>query len=487
MSTSREDLQDKNFINNEWVPSSGDELIEVIDARTGQAFGKAPASTADDVDRAVRAATEALPAWRALAPAERAAHLRAVADGIEARADELTELIVREVGCTVGLSRHSQVKTPVFSFRTAADVAENFDYKQRLDNSWIVREPVGVVGAITAWNFPLHLVTVKTAFAMAAGNTVVVKPSEVAPLTAVVLSEIVADAGLPPGVFNVVFGTGPVVGEAIVTHPDVNMISFTGSTRAGRRISQLAADQIKKVALELGGKSPTVVLEDAALEDAVRFTMDDVLLNSGQRCDSLTRLLVPRARLAEAEAIAAERAGSVVIGDPMDESTELGPVVSEPQFERVQGLISAAIDEGATLVAGGPGKPELEGDLANGYFVRPTVFSNVTPDMSIAQEEVFGPVLSIQPYDTEEEAIELANNTIYGLHASVWSRDEDRAIEVASQVQAGMVKINDGAFNPLAPYGGYKQSGVGREFGTYGFEEFLEIKTLQTNDNVRAW
>ncbi|MFC5996438.1 aldehyde dehydrogenase family protein [Pseudonocardia hispaniensis] len=478
---------DQNFIGGRWVRSSGSELIDVVDASTGRVIAKGPAGTEADVDAAVAEATAALPSWRALSPGERAVYLRAIADGLEARREELARTITSEVGCPIGLSRTLQCVTPVHSFRTAAAIATSYPFERVLDNSHVVREPMGVVGAITAWNFPLHLVTVKSAFALAAGNTVVVKPSEVAPLTAVILGQIVAEAGLPAGVFNVVFGTGPEVGEAIVRHPDVAMVSFTGSTRAGRRIGELAADQIKKVTLELGGKSPSLVLEDADLEAAVVSTVDDCLINNGQRCDALTRLLVPRRRLAEAEQIAAERASKAVVGNPLDPATQVGPVVSAVQRDRIVALIRSGIDEGAKLVAGGPDAPELDADLATGFFVTPTVFSEVTATMRIAQEEIFGPVLAIQPYDSADEAIELANDTVYGLHAAVWSADESDAMRVAGQIQAGMVRINDGAFNPLAPFGGYKQSGLGREFGEWGFEEFLEVKSMQTSANSRPW
>lgn len=474
----------RNFVNGDWVTTPSQDLIDVFDSNTGKVIGQAPASTAADADLAVAAAKAALPAWRALSPTERGRYLRAIATGLEERREELAQSIAREVGSSLAISRGSHTATPIHSFNTAAEIAEKYEYRQPLDNSWIVREPMGVVGAITAWNFPLHLVTVKAAFAMAAGNTVVVKPSEVAPLTAAILCEIVAKAGLPAGVFNVVFGTGPEVGEAIVNNPDVNMISFTGSTRAGARIGELAAGQIKKVALELGGKSPLVILPSADLEEAVKFGVADCFTNNGQRCDALTRMVVPRNRLGEAEEIAVKAVKAMTVGASTADSTQIGPVVSGLQRERILHYIRIGIEEGATLLTGGIQPPELSTELADGFFIQPTVFSGVEATMTIAQEEIFGPVLAIQAYEDIQEAIAIANNTVYGLHASVWAKDDAEAIDVAAKIEAGMVTINDGVFNPLAPFGGYKQSGLGREFGLFGFEDFLEIKTMQTSKKL---
>jgi aldehyde dehydrogenase (NAD+) len=333
-----------------------------------------------------------------------------------------------------------------------------------------------VVGAITPWNYPLHQVAAKVAPALAAGCTVVLKPSEVAPLNAFVLAEIIHDVGLPAGVFNLVTGTGDVVGEAMSAHPDIDMISFTGSTRAGKRISEVAAGTVKRVTLELGGKSPNVILDDADLEQAVTDGVGKAFLNSGQTCSALTRMLVPRSKLAEVEAIAKAAAETYTPGDPFGESTRLGPLVSEAQRERVRGFIQKGQEEGARLVTGGAEAPE---GLEQGYFVRPTVFSDVTTDMTIAQEEIFGPVLSILPYDDEEEAVRIANDTIYGLAGGVWSGDAERAKAVARRIRTGQVEVNGGSFNPMAPFGGYKQSGKGRELGKFGIEEYLETKSLQ--------
>jgi betaine-aldehyde dehydrogenase len=341
----------------------------------------------------------------------------------------------------------------------------------------VVREPVGVVGAITPWNYPLHQITLKVAPALAAGCTVVLKPSEVAPFNAFILAEAAESVGLPKGVLNVVTGYGADAGEALVKHPGVDMISFTGSTRAGKRISELAAQTVKRVALELGGKSASVILDDADLPAAVKGTVNGCYLNSGQTCTALTRMLVPESKYEEAARLAADAAKSFTVGDPLAETTRLGPLTSKAQLERVRSYIKKGIEEGAELVAGGAEPPE--GVPAGGYYVRPTVFGKVKNDMTIAQEEIFGPVLSIIPYKDEEDAVRIANDTVYGLAGAVWSRDETRAQRVARRIRAGQVDVNGGAFNMNAPFGGFKQSGHGREAGVYGLEEFLEYKSLQ--------
>jgi acyl-CoA reductase-like NAD-dependent aldehyde dehydrogenase len=353
---------------------------------------------------------------------------------------------------------------------------EEVAWEEEVGNSRVLREPVGVLGAITPWNYPLNQIAAKVAPALAAGCTVVLKPSEVTPLNAFLLAEVIEAAGLPAGVFNLVTGTGPVVGEAIAAHPGVDMVSFTGSTRAGRRVSELASATVKPVAMELGGKSPNVILDDADLAKAVPDGVAKCFLNSGQTCSALTRMLVPRQRLAEAEELARATAETFTPGDPFESSTRLGPLVSEVQRERVRGYIGKGVEEGARLITGGAEPPE---GLERGFFVRPTVFSEVEAEMTIGQEEIFGPVLAIQPYEGEDDAVRIANSTDYGLAGGVWAADSERAIAVARRIRTGQIEINGGAFNPLAPFGGYGQSGHGRENGRYGIEELLQVKSLQ--------
>jgi betaine-aldehyde dehydrogenase len=369
-----------------------------------------------------------------------------------------------------------QAGLPAMVMGSFAQILRNFVWEESVGNSTLVREPVGVVGCITPWNYPLHQVVAKVAPALAAGCTVVLKPSEVAPLSAFVFAEIVHEARLPAGVFNLVSGDGPTVGEAIAGHPKIDMVSFTGSTRAGRRVSELAAKTVKRVALELGGKCPNVILDDADLETAVRAGVQNCYLNSGQTCSAHTRMLVPRSRHDEAARIAKEAAEKFQPGPALSGDSRLGPLVSSTQRDRVRDYIKKGLAEGATLVTGGAEQPE---GLPKGYFIRPTVFANVKNEMTIAQDEIFGPVLCIIPYDTEEDAVRIANDTIYGLAGGVWSKDPERAKRVARRIRTGQVDINGGNYNPLAPFGGYKQSGCGREFGTHGFEEYLEVKSLQ--------
>ncbi|HKN38885.1 MAG TPA: aldehyde dehydrogenase family protein [Acidimicrobiia bacterium] len=468
--------RDAIYIDGAWVPSGGTGTIDVHGAATEEVVGRIPDGVAADVDRAVAAARAAFPAWSATAPEERAKHLTRIQEGLAARQAELAELIATEVGMPLKLAAMIQVGLPVAQVGNYAQILREFRFEEEVGNSLVVKEPIVVVGAITPWNYPLNQIVAKVAPALAAGCTVVLKPSEVAPLNAFVLAEVIDDAGLPAGVFNLVSGVGPVVGEAIAAHPDVDMVSFTGSTRARKRVAELAAAIVKRVALELGGKSANVILPDADLEKAVAAGVTNCYLNSGQTCTALTRMLVPRDRLAEAERIAAAKAERYRVGDPLAEGTNLGPLISDAQRDRVRGYIRQGVAEGAKLVTGGAEPPE---GLERGYFVRPTVFSEVTPGMTIAQEEIFGPVLSILPYDTEDEAVEIANGTIYGLAGGVWSGDPTHAEQVARRLRTGQVDINGGMFNPLAPFGGYKQSGVGRENGRLGFEEFLETKSLQ--------
>jgi len=464
------------FIDGAWVPSTGTGTIDVIDSTTEAVLGTVPEGTPEDVDRAVAAAAAAFPAWSSRPVAERTAYLTKVAEGLTAATDPLADLITHEVGMPRILSQIVQVGLPLNSFATAAQVAADFTWEQQVGNSLIVREPIGVVGCITPWNYPLHQIAAKVALALAAGCTVVVKPSEVAPLNAFVLADIVESVGLPPGVFNLVTGYGPVVGEAIAAHRDVDMVSFTGSTRAGRRVTEVAAATVKRVALELGGKSANVLLPGADLAKAVPDGVGKCYFNSGQTCSALTRMLVPRDRLAEVEELARATAESFTPGDPFDPATRLGPLVSATQRDRVRSYIDKGIGEGAKLLTGGADAPD---GLGTGFFVAPTVFSEVTRDMTIAREEIFGPVLVIIPYDTEDEAVEIANDTDYGLAGGVWAEDAEHATAVARRLRTGQVEVNGGGFNPMAPFGGYKQSGNGREFGSFGLEEFLEVKSLQ--------
>ncbi len=468
-------MRDVIYVGGAWADSSDPTTIDVVNPATEEVIDRVPAGTAADVDRAVAEARRALPAWEVTPPAERARYLSAVLDGIKSRAEHLATLIAKDLGAPYQVALKVHVGTPIAVLTGVLEILETYDFDGgRTGNSMIVREPVGVVGAITPWNYPLHQVVAKVAPALAAGCTIVLKPSEVAPLAAYALADIIDEAGLPPGVFNLVSGLGPVVGEAIASHADIDMVSFTGSNRAGKRVAELAAGTVKRVALELGGKSPNVILPDADLALAVKVGVAKAFVNSGQTCNALTRMLVPAASYEEAVTLAAKAAERYTAGDPFADDTRLGPLVSRAQLDRVRGFIDAGVSEGARLVTGG-----TETALGRGYYVPPTVFADVTPSMTIAREEIFGPVLSILPYSSEDEAVEIANDTTYGLAAGVWSADQDHAIAVGRRLKAGQIEINGGRFNPLAPFGGYKQSGNGRELGLYGLEEFLEIKSLQ--------
>jgi aldehyde dehydrogenase (NAD+) len=467
---------EKLYIDGAWVDPAGSGTIDVISASTEEVMGRIPEGTPADVDRAVIAARAAFPAWSQTAKEERGKLLQRLSEGLGSRMVEIATTIAGEVGMPMRLSQMIQAGLPTAVMGSYPQILEDFPFEERVNNSVVVREPVGVVGCITPWNYPLHQIVAKVAPALAAGCTVVLKPSEVAPLNAFILAEIVHEVGLPAGVFNLVSGYGPVVGEAIAAHPDVDMVSFTGSTRAGKRVAELAAQTVKRVALELGGKSANVILDDADLEQAVTAGVNNAFLNSGQTCTAWTRMLVPRDRQEQAARIAAEVADNLTPGDPFGETARLGPLVSDAQRDRVRNYIRKGVDEGARLVTGGEEAPE---GLDKGYYVRPTVFADVRSDMTIAQEEIFGPVLSILPYDDEDDAVRIANDTVYGLAGGVWSGDPERAKAVARRLRTGQVDINGGGFNFMAPFGGYKQSGLGRELGRFGLEEFLETKSLQ--------
>ncbi len=472
---------DKLYIDGAWVASTGSETAEVFDSTDGSVLATIPLGTVEDLDKAAKAARGAFDGWAAKMPEERAKFCSRIAEALGARMDEIATVVTREAGMPKWLSQIVQAGLPINSFSTAASLAESYEYETTVGNSLVVKEPVGVVGCITPWNYPLHQIAAKVAYAMAAGCTVVLKPSEIAPLDAFILAEVVHDVGVPAGVFNLVTGTGPVVGEAISSHPDIDMVSFTGSTRAGQAVAAAASKTLKRVALELGGKSANILLDDlddAGFAAAVADGVGKCYINSGQTCTALTRMLVPRARLADAERIAAETVEGVYQpSDPFADGAMLGPLSSQAQVTRVTDYINKGIEEGAKLVTGGPEKPE--GVNPDGYFVRPTVFSEVTNDMTIAREEIFGPVLSILPYDTEDEAVAIANDSPYGLSGGVQGGDVERAKAVARRIRTGQIEVNQGSFNPNAPFGGYKQSGYGREYGVHGFEEFLELKSMQ--------
>jgi len=467
-------LYDSHYINGAWQKAQSTAVFEVHDASTEEVMATVPQGSAEEATQAVLAARAAFPAWSALSVEERCVYIDKIVAGLKARTDEMATAIAREVGMPIKLAKMIQVGGPVFNWSNTAKVARAYHYEEKVGNSLVVREPIGVVACITPWNFPLNQITLKVAPALAAGCTVVLKPSEIAPVNAMILADIIDAAGLPAGVFNLVNGLGPVVGEVLASHPEVDMVSFTGSTRAGKRVAELAADTVKRVALELGGKSASIVLPDADLEAAVKGSINACLLNSGQTCSAHTRMLVPEDRYEEVKALVKTAIAKFTLGPSLDESTRLGPLVSAAQRDRVIGFIQQGLVEGAELLAGGPEKP----GFAKGYFVQPTVL-RVKPQDTLAREEIFGPVLVVLTYKDEAEAIRIANDSIYGLGGGVWSKDEDHAIHVARQMRTGQVDINGAPFNGNAPFGGYKQSGNGRENGKYGFEEFLEHKAIQ--------
>jgi aldehyde dehydrogenase (NAD+) len=462
------------YIGGEWV--TGYEGIPVENPSTGAVIGYVPAGARGDVDIAVQAARRAFPGWAATTRMERAKYLRQLRDGLSKRAEEIAETITRDVGTPIRISTRIQAALPLTDVGAYIEILEQDEPEERIGNSVILREPAGVVAAITPWNYPLHQIVCKIAPALAAGCTVVVKPSEVAPLSTYQLFDAIHDAGFPPGVVNLISGYGPEAGAALVAHPDVDVVSFTGSHRAGSMVGALASQAIKRVTLELGGKSANVILDDADLTKAVKTGVNNAFLNGGQTCTAWTRMLVPANRHDEALDLAKVFAETFVPGDPLDPRTKLGPVVSGAQRQRVREYIEKGLASGARLVTGGGKAPD---GFEHGYYVRPTVFGGVHPDAEIAQEEIFGPVLSVIPFEDDAQALAIANNSQYGLHGAVWSADQDRATSFARLVRTGQIDVNGGAYNPLAPFGGYKQSGVGREMGRLGMDEFQETKAIQ--------
>jgi aldehyde dehydrogenase (NAD+) len=463
------------YINGHWVEPRVPRLLDVIDPATEENFTTISVGSGEDVDRAVAAARRAFASYSRASRAERLELLESIVARYKRRSEEMAQAICQEMGAPITMARQAQVAAGLAHLTTAIDVLRHYQFDEVVNKTVITREPIGVCGLITPWNWPMNQIGCKVAPALAAGCTMVLKPSEIAPLSGLLFAEILHEAGVPAGVFNLVNGEGPTVGEQMSRHLDIDMMSFTGSTRAGIQVAKAAADTVKRVAQELGGKSPNILLDDADFERAVTQGTRHCFNNAGQSCNAPTRLLVPAARQEEVEGIARKVAEQAVIGDPRDGATTLGPVVNRSQFDRVQGLIETGLREGATLVTGGPGRPP---GLNKGYFVRPTIFANVDNDMTIAREEIFGPVLCILPYESEEQAIAIANDTPYGLSSYVTSRDIERARRVARQIRAGMVHINGAPSDRAAAFGGYKHSGNGREWGRLGFEEFLEAKSM---------
>jgi aldehyde dehydrogenase (NAD+) len=463
------------YIDGKWVDPQSPNTLDVINPATEEICGRISIGAAADVDLAVAAATRAFASYSLSTREDRIALLESVLAEFAKRHDEVAEAIMEEMGAPWGLARDSQAASGPQHIKAAIRALKDYPFEERNRTTLVIKEPIGVCGLITPWNWPMNQVAVKVAPALAAGCTMVLKPSEIAPFDAMIFAEILDAAGVPAGVFNLVNGDGPGVGTALSKHPDVDMVSFTGSTRAGVLVAQNAAPTVKRVAQELGGKSANILLDDADFEKAVKRGAGDVFENTGQSCDAPSRMLVPKSRMDEAAAAAASVAEATVVGDPRDEKTEVGPLVSDLQWNKVQDLIQKGIDEGATLAAGGTGKPD---GIEKGYFARPTVFANVSNDMTIAREEIFGPVLSIIPYEDEDEAVRIANDTPYGLSGYVSSSDLDRARKVAARMRTGMVHINGAWADSASPFGGYKQSGNGREWGSHGIDEFLEVKSI---------
>ena len=466
------------YIGGEWVTPNSTELIEVVNPATEEIIGTVPSGTDADADAAVRAARAALAGWSKLTIADRVDYVERIADAMAKRAEEIASVVSAEQGMPIANSRRVQAGLPITVMKSYVDIGRQHAAAEpeRVGNSVVVEEPIGVCAFITPWNYPLHQIIGKVAPAMVAGCTMVLKPSSQTPLNAFVLAEIIHDVGLPAGVFNLVTGAGRTVGEALCAHPDVDMISITGSTEAGARIAELGAPTVKRICQELGGKSANVILDGADFAKAVPAGVIGMMLNCGQTCTALTRMIVPRARQDEVVDLAVATLSSLAMGDPTSEANFLGPMVSAAQKSTVQDYIRTGIEEGARLVAGGPGDPQGH-DI--GFYVQPTIFADVANSMRIAQEEIFGPVLCIVPVDSEEEAIRVANDSPYGLSGAVWADTDEHAVAVARRLQTGQVMVNGGRFNPLAPFGGYKASGNGRELGRAGLHEFLETKAIQ--------
>ncbi|MFZ0268848.1 aldehyde dehydrogenase family protein [Caulobacter sp.] len=465
----------KFYIDGAWVDPTEPSTLDVVNPATEEVFARISLGSRQDVDRAVEAARRAFTIYSQTSVEERLSWLGKIIEGFRARLPELARTMTLEMGSPITFATERQATVALFHFEEAARVLARYPFEERTETGIIRREPIGVCGLITPWNWPLNQVASKVAPALATGCTVVLKPSEIAPLSAMLVAEIIHEAGLPAGVFNLVNGHGPTVGEAIAGHPEIDMVSITGSTTAGIRVAKLAADTVKRVAQELGGKSANIILPDADLRTAVIQGVHACYTNAGQNCQSPTRMLIPRSGRDVAFHAAREALDTIRLGDPLDPATTMGPLVSQAQVDKVQALIQSGVDEGATLVAGGAERPA---GLDQGYYVRPTVFGDVTPEMRIAREEIFGPVLSIISYDTEDEAIEIANDTPFGLAGFVQSGDPAHARRVANRIRAGRVYINGAVFDRSLPFGGYKQSGNGREFGIFGFEEYLEVKAI---------
>ncbi|MBX3705561.1 MAG: aldehyde dehydrogenase family protein [Pseudomonadales bacterium] len=465
----------KFYIDGKWVDPAGKGTLDVINPATEESIGKIAMGNAEDVNRAVAAAKKAFETFSRTTKAERIALLERIIEVYKKYLPELGRTISEEMGAPLKLAGAAQAPSGLGHFMTTLDVLKKYEFEEDIGTSHIIREPVGVCGFITPWNWPINQIACKVAPALAVGCTMVLKPSEVAPFNAIVFTKILDEAGVPPGVFNLINGDGPTVGSALSSHPDVDMMSFTGSTRAGIEVAKNAAATVKRVAQELGGKSANIILDDAAFPQVVARDMFGMCMNSGQSCNAPTRMLVPKSRMDEAAAIAKAAAAQIKVGDPKADDTVIGPVVSGVQFEKIQKLIQKGIDEGAKLEIGGVGRPD---GLNRGYYVKPTVFSHVTNDMTIAREEIFGPVLSLIGYEDEEDAIRMANDTVYGLSGYVSSGDPERAKRVARRLRTGNVHLNGAPVDNKAPFGGYKQSGNGREWGIYGLEEFLEVKAI---------